>query len=675
MTPTKLLIGQIIVVLAIVLGGMWAATQFAAAELAYQPQLGEPWFRLWGITMFRPWQLFPWWYHFGAYAPSIFDRAGEIAAAGGLLGCGSAVAGSVWRARQARNVVTYGSARWATPHEMARAGLFSGAGPFLGKYAGRYLRHDGPEHIMAFAPTRSGKGVGLVVPTLLGWTGSAVVHDIKGENWSLTAGWRERFSHCLLFDPTNAGSARYNPLLEVRQGPNEVRDVQNIADILVDPEGALERRSHWEKTSHSLLVGAILHVLYAERDKTLSHVATFLSDPNRSFIATLRHMMTTNHLGTEEAPQVHPVVASAARELLNKSENERSGVLSTAMSFLALYRDPTVAAVTSACDWRIADLIEGDRPVSLYFVVPPSDISRTKPLIRLILNQIGRRLTETLPEGGSAGRKSLLFMLDEFPALGRLDFFETSLAFLAGYGVRAFLIAQSLNQIEKAYGEHNAILDNCHVRIAFATNDERTAKRISDALGTATEQRAMRNYAGHRLAPWLSHVMVSRQETARALLTPGEVMQLPPSQELILVAGSSPVRAEKLRYFEEADFKSRLRPAPKIAAGRYRDRPAERPDDWSGRVRPTDSRLGDVSTATEVDDGGRDQQQQPELPLAPVSPHCEEACSDPLGLDVDDGNVATDARVMQQARSATIARTAFGLSEGTGRTPDLFEGF
>ena len=93
-------------------------------------------------------------------------------------------------------------------------------------------------------PTRSGKGVGLVVPTLLSWTGSTVVHDIKGENWTLTAGWRARFSHCLLFNPTDARSARYNPLLEVRRGADEVRDVQNIADILVDPEGALERRNH-----------------------------------------------------------------------------------------------------------------------------------------------------------------------------------------------------------------------------------------------------------------------------------------------------------------------------------------------------------------------------------------------------------------------------------------------
>jgi len=381
---------------------------------------------------------------------------------------------------------------------------------------------------------------------LLSWTDSAVIHDIKGENWQLTSGWRSTFSHCLLFDPTNAESAKYNPLLEVRRGSNEVRDVQNIADILVDPEGMLERRNHWEKTAHSLLVGAILHVLYAQKEKTLSGVASFLSDPKRSFEKTLRAMMTTNHLGDDDKVSVHPVVAQAARELLNKSDNERSGVLSTAMSFLGLYRDPTVAQVTSKCDWRISDLMDADKPVSLYLVIPPSDISRTKPLVRLILNQIGRRLTEErVVSGDSKPKRQLLLMLDEFPALGRLDFFESSLAFMAGYGLRAFLISQSLNQIEKAYGPNNSILDNCHVRVAFATNDERTAKRLSDAIGSTTEMRAMRNYAGHRLAPWLSHVMVSRQETARQLITPGEIMQLPATEELILLSGFSPIGKDR----------------------------------------------------------------------------------------------------------------------------------
>jgi len=595
MTPARLLTGQIIIVFAVVGGGIWGATQWTAARLGHQPGLGAPWITIADHPVYPPWRLFEWWYAYGAYAPEIFNRAGIMAAAGGMAGIIVAIAGSLWRAREARLVTTYGSARWAEAKDIRKSGLLDGKGVFLGLWHGRYLRHDGPEHVMCFAPTRSGKGVGLVVPTLLSWPHSAVIHDIKGENWQLTAGWRARFSHCLLFNPTDPASARYNPLLEVRKGRFEVRDVQNIADILVDPEGALERRNHWEKTSHSLLVGAILHVLYAEKDKTLAGVAAFLSDPSRSFERTLEVMLRTNHLGSEEEPRVHPVVAQAARELLNKSENERSGVLSTAMSFLGLYRDPTVAEATSRCDWRIADLMDAERPVSLYLVIPPSDISRTKPLVRLILNQIGRRLTERLAVGHVQGRRhQLLMMLDEFPALGRLDFFESSLAFMAGYGVRAFLIAQSLNQISKAYGENNSILDNCHVRIAFASNDERTARRISDSLGTATELRAQRNYAGHRLAPWLAHVMVSRQETARPLLTPGEVMQLPAEEEIVMVSGQPPIKAQKLRYYEDANFTGRLCPPPASRVdGRWMDCPPPRPDDWGNQVRAPHTGLAD----------------------------------------------------------------------------------
>jgi type IV secretion system protein VirD4 len=676
MTPTKLLIGQILVVLAIVIAGIWFATQWAAWQLAYQSELGAPWFLLGRLPVYRPWAIFPWWYHFEAYAPEVFDHAGVIAGASGFLGCAAAIFGSLWRARQASNVTTYGSARWATSREIERAGLTRDAGVFLGTLGGRYLRHDGPEHVMAFAPTRSGKGVGLVVPTLLSWTGSAVIHDIKGENWTLTAGWRARFSHALLFNPTDAHSAKYNPLLEVRRGIHEVRDVQNIADILVDPEGALEKRNHWEKTSHSLLVGAILHILYAEEEKTLARVATFLSDPQRPFTATLVRMMSTNHLGSTDNPKVHPVVASAAREVLNKSENERSGVLSTAMSFLGLYRDPTVAEVTSRCDWRIADLVEGARPVSLYLVIPPSDISRTKPLVRLILNQIGRRLTEKLgqdgrEQGDKARRHQVLMMLDEFPALGRLDFFETSLAFMAGYGVRAFLIAQSLNQIEKAYGENNAILDNCHVRVAFATNDERTARRISDALGQATEQRAMRNYAGHRLAPWLAHVMVSRQETARPLLTQGEVMQLPPADELIMVSGLAPIRAKKLRYYEDANFIARALPAPQLSPGRYRDVPAPRSNEWGCLARRPDARLArSEDAANGEDDGGLQHQRHPAIEVAAGSAEPPRQLDLPE-IDRDDSDAAADKRAMDRVRTALVRGHAINQSHSQDLLPGL----
>jgi type IV secretion system protein VirD4 len=606
MSATKILWGQILTVFAIVLITTWGATEWVAWRLAFQPELGAPWFRLFGFPFYLPPSFFWWWYGFDAYAPEIFVEGAYIAASGGFISIAVAIGMSVWRAREAKKVETYGSARWADRQEVQAAGLLGADGVVLGRYERDYLRHDGPEHVLCFAPTRSGKGVGLVVPSLLTWPGSAIVHDIKGENWTLTAGFRAKHGRVLLFDPTNAKSSAYNPLLEVRRGEWEVRDVQNIADILVDPEGSLEKRNHWEKTSHALLVGAILHVLYAGEDKTLAGVAAFLSDPKRPIESTLAAMMTTAHLG-EAGP--HPVIASAARELLNKSDNERSGVLSTAMSFLGLYRDPVVAEVTRRCDWRITDIVGGKHPTTLYLVVPPSDINRTKPLIRLILNQVGRRLTEDLQ--AKAGRHRLLLMLDEFPALGRLDFFESALAFMAGYGLKSFLIAQSLNQIEKAYGANNSILDNCHVRVSFATNDERTAKRVSDALGTATEMKAMRNYAGHRLSPWLGHLMVSRSETARQLLTPGEIMQLPPSDEIVMVAGTPPIRAKKARYYEDARFKERILTPPTIGPPKQ-----AHPDDWTALPLPARPEIAEAKPAAETGDEDpteSERRQQPEL--------------------------------------------------------------
>jgi type IV secretion system protein VirD4 len=642
MNPTKMLWSQVLLVSAIALAFVWGATEWVAWRLAFQPQLGRLWFKLFGWAVYQPTAFFWWWFAYDAYARDIFVEGAYIAASGGFAAVVIAIAMSVWRAREAKRVTTFGSARWAEAREVREASLIGTDGVLLGRWRDEYLRHDGPEHVLCFAPTRSGKGVGLVVPTLLTWPGSAIIHDIKGENWSLTAGWRAHFGRVLLFDPTNVLSAAYNPLLEVRRGEWEVRDVQNIADVLVDPEGALERRNHWEKTSHSLLVGAILHVLYAKEDKTLAGVANFLSDPRRPIETTLRAMMTTAHLGQQG---VHPVVASSARELLNKSDNERSGVLSTAMSFLGLYRDPVVAAVTRQCDWRIRDLVEEKAPASLYLVVPPSDISRTKPLVRLILNQIGRRLTEDLQAKGR--RHRLLLMLDEFPALGRLDFFESALAFMAGYGLKSFLIAQSLNQIEKAYGQNNSILDNCHVRVSFATNDERTAKRVSDALGTATEMRAMKNYAGHRLSPWLGHLMVSRQETARPLLTPGEVMQLPPDDELVLVSGRHPIRAKKARYFEDAEMKARILPPPVLEAPEVSIAPSipTRPDqgDW------TDAVVTAPAAASGEDPANGGIRREPELP------EHEEIAPPPKGplhefepLDDEPDDEAQRHRVMQR---------------------------
>ena len=207
MTPTKLLVGQILIVFAIVIVGVWFATEWCAAELGFQPQAGSPWFVLLGIPVYCAWQLLACWLGC-AYVPSVFNKAGAIAASSGVAGCAVAIIGSLWWAWQSRLVTTYGSSRRATGREIEAEGLFRSAGVFLGRLGGKYLRRDGPEHVMAFAPTRSGKGAGVVIPTLLSWTGSAVIHDIKGEIWQLTAGGgRSSRTACCSIRPIRARPA------------------------------------------------------------------------------------------------------------------------------------------------------------------------------------------------------------------------------------------------------------------------------------------------------------------------------------------------------------------------------------------------------------------------------------------------------------------------------------
>ena len=590
----------VVAMLVLSLAGFWAATESVAAGLAYAPALGPPWATFGGVRVYAPWQWVVWDRLYGPRAPTLFRNAGAMTTLASLAGA-AVVALAALRRRPSARSMAHGSSRWATTSELKKAGLLREAGVVLcqtdrAEYRtavgrdgrtrttatrlGALVRHDGPEHVFCFAPTRSGKGVGLVIPTLLSWPHSVLVYDIKKENWALTAGWRRKFSRTWRFEPTAMDSVRFNPLLEIRKGLSEVRDTQNVADILVDPTGDKETRDHWQATAHSLLTGAILHVLYAEADKTLAGVAAVLSDPTCTQADTLERMLATSHL--PEGP--HPAVAQAAREMLNKSDNELSGVFSTAMACLGLYRDPVVARNTAESDFRIADLMNGDAPASLYLVVPPSDLARTRPIIRLMLNQIGRRLTESMEFGGkTAYRHRLLLLLDEFPSLGKLEFFETALAFIAGYGLKAFLIAQSLNQLEKAYGPNNAILDNCHIRLTYGANDDKTAKRVSDLLGQATEKKLQRSYSGSGL--FLTNRSESEHEYGRPLLTPAEVNQLPPDEAILLVGGLLPYRARKVRYFLDPRFKGRGGlPPPDGPHEQARELPSKVGDDWQGRL-------------------------------------------------------------------------------------------
>lgn len=560
MSAGRIYWGQIVTVVGVFAGSAVVATQWTANALGYQPQLGAPDADIFGVALYAPWKFLLWWYQFDAYARSTFETAALIFLSGVGLAVLLAFAFSVWRAREARQSDTYGTARWAITRDIKKLDLMKGDGVVLGAWQNRLLRHDGDEHVLVVAPTNTGKSVGISLPTGLVWRHSYIALDLKGENWNVTSGLRQSFGPVYRFAPTEAAAHRYNPLTQIRRGEAEVRDAQVLADMLVDPEGALQSRSHWQLRAFELLVAVILWTLYAEPIKTLARLAEILADPNRPILDLLEDMLRRPI--KDGAP--HPVVAAGARQLLDMAEAERSGVVSTALGFLSLYRDPVLARATEVSDFSIADIIAGERPVSLYLVIPPEEISRLKALLRLVLNQVLKRLTEIASHRPSDRR--VLLMLDEFPQLGKLDFFEHALAYIRGYRIKACLVAQSLNQIVQAYGEHSSILDNAHVRVAFACNDERTAKRISDMLGVTTETRAQMNYAGSRMAPWLGHTMVSRQEVPRPLLTPGEVMQLPPSDALIMTGGAPPIRAKKVRYFIEPVFQSRVKPPAEFRA-------------------------------------------------------------------------------------------------------------
>jgi type IV secretion system protein VirD4 len=282
----------------------------------------------------------------------------------------------------------------------------------------------------------------------------------------------------------------------------------------------------------------------------------------------------------------HERIAAAAQAMLNKSEEERSGILSTALAFLGLYSDPIVARNTSDSDFRIRDLMQAEHPMSLYIVVPDSDRLRLKPLTRLMMTMITQRLVEVL--NPKENKHRLLMLIDEFPRLGKLPFFTDALAYLAGYHIKVMLVMQSKSQLDApdAHGVGNTLIESCKVRSVFTPQDPVTAQWISDALGPKTEVHQQTTYTGHRLAPWLGHVMVADQETSRPLLDAAEICKLPASDMILLVAGFPPIRARRLKYYERPDLAARasLPALPLPAAGPYPYRPRQHVNPWAGRV-------------------------------------------------------------------------------------------
>ena len=485
-----------------------------------------------------------------------------------------------------KHLDVHGTAHWATQKEIEETHTLNRKdGLYIGGYRDKksklhYLRHNGDEHIIGFAPTRSGKGVGLVIPTLLSWDGSAIVLDIKGENYAITAGWREKYANNRIYkfnpnDPTGE-SAKFNPLQEIRlKTTYEIADTENIVIMLLDEKGE-GLKDFWEKGGKTFLSSFILHTLYMAKNEyaptpSLSEIYKALN--NRNIDEILADMLSYYH--DQDNQITHPAISTGAMGLTNLAERTRGDIIATINNVLSLYIDPVIELNTKTSDFRLEELMNDNQPITLYIVIDPENIDRMQPLFRVIMLQILKRLIKKLEFQNGKQIKSyqhrMLLMLDEFTAVGKIEYFEKSLAYMAGYGIVAYIIIQDTEQLYRLYSKEETIISNCHIKIAFTPNKEDTANLLSKMTGTTTVVKSNITTSGKRLSPILGSVSQSYQEVSRPLMTTDEIIRLPKAKTtatgeildggemLIFIAGHAPIRGKQILFFKDQIFLDRSR--------------------------------------------------------------------------------------------------------------------
>lgn len=560
--------GRLIYLGAASLGAMQCAVQTYAWVYAQAPALGA---RLMagGVAFYPPWALVVWADRFGMGEPGLSLALLAFVAAFSLAMAPFLMVGVLAHRRG-----------WGGLADAKRAGLLDDEGCILGRLHGRMLSTRDLRPSLITGGTRSGKGRGHVIPSLLSWTHSVLVHDPKGELWRVTAGWRSGFSHVLRFAPRDLASVRFNPLAEIRPGPQQLSQVRRLTSILSDPGGAREDEAIWDKAACEILEAVVLHVLYTAKDeeKTLLKVRDLLGDLD----ATAEIMARTLHgVGPAGRGETDPFIALATKGYAAMHDRFRTSVQGTARSYLSWLAGEDLEQALSCSDFSLSDLMCAEAPVSLYVEVSPADASALRPLVRLLFSAAAQSLTaiEKQDVSGRPKRRPLLLLMDEFPLLGRLAFFEKTLRLLSGYGVKTMLVAQSLNDIIETYGPHNTILDNCHVYTAFSALDPLTQEKVSKLTGTVFQKRLTRSGPAGLGAGRSS---VSRSEIERPLLQPGEIRALGDDFQLTFVAGYKPFLTRKLRYDESRLFRGRAdRPPPDARSGV--DTPGRPPHPWAGR--------------------------------------------------------------------------------------------
>ncbi|WP_375330108.1 type IV secretory system conjugative DNA transfer family protein [Candidatus Tisiphia endosymbiont of Nemotelus uliginosus] len=443
----------------------------------------------------------------------------------------------------------YGDASWATEDDISRANLRAKHGMLLGTNSGGYFVADGFQHALLFAPTGSGKGVGFVIPNLLFWEHSMIVHDIKLENHGITSGWRQKQGQrVFVWEPSNPDGIThcYNPIDWVSTKPGQmVDDVQKISNLIM-PE-----KDFWNNEARSLFLGVVLYLI-ADPTKTKSFgevVRTMRSD---DVVYNLAVVLDT--LGKV----IHPVAYMNIAAFLQKADKERSGVISTMNSSLELWANPLIDAATASSDFNILEFKK--IKTTVYVGLTPDNIQRLQKLMQVFYQQATEFLSRKMPDL-KEDPYGVMFLLDEFPTLGKMETFKAGIAFFRGYRVRLFLIIQDTQQLKGTYEDAgmNSFLSNSTYRITFAANNYETANLISQLVGNKTVEQ--RSYS----KPIFFDLNISTRtqnvsQVSRALLLPQEVIQLPKDEQIVLIESFPPIKSLKIKYYEDKFFTNRLLP-------------------------------------------------------------------------------------------------------------------
>ncbi|MDE0877291.1 MAG: type IV secretory system conjugative DNA transfer family protein [Sphingomonas bacterium] len=456
-----------------------------------------------------------------------------------------------------RGVSLHGAARFASEREIRKEGLRADTGIILGRKGGRYLVFGGSEHVLLEAPTRGGKGVGVVIPNLLNWRDSVVVLDVKRENWDITAGFRKDSGQDVyLFDPLDVDrrTARYNPLsyIERDDAIEVINELQKISVMLFP---APERGDpFWTEASRVGFVGVGAYVAAtAALPFTIGEIYRNLTngDPKNRFPKLIAERAAAGDL-------LSVGCVSALADFTSASDNTFSSIKQTITSRLNLWLNPYVDAATAGTDFDLREIRK--RRMTIYLGVSPDNIDRVAPLYNLFFQQLVDLNTRDLPENGG-GRIQVLVLLDEFARLGRAGVIASGFSYVAGYGLRLLPVIQSRAQLRAIYGNDVAdeIVANCGVEIAFTPKELRVANELSERLGYYTTKATSKSRSIHGM---LANRSQSESDHRRALMLPQELMQMPKGQLLVLRGGIPVIKATKIFYFKARDFRSRVRPAP-----------------------------------------------------------------------------------------------------------------